>query len=128
MASKIQVRRGLAAQAALVTFDAAEPFFCTDTKEWGMGDGVTVGGIKALVRLIVTATLASAIDFKTVDLTALGLPNPPTLIIPFIYKLDGTKANFTAHPRLGWTATSFTCDFNAALDDATYVLKLLIIP
>ena len=45
MSQKIQIRRGVEAQRALVTPDAGEPLFTTDTRELFIGDGATPGGL-----------------------------------------------------------------------------------
>lgn len=42
--AKIQVRRGLSTELASVTPDAGEPYYITDTKSFGIGDGVALAG------------------------------------------------------------------------------------
>lgn len=44
MSTQIQLRRGTAADASTIVFAVGEPFYCTDTKRFGIGDGVTPGG------------------------------------------------------------------------------------
>ena len=45
MSQKIQIRRGVEAQRALITPDAGEPLFTTDNKQLFIGDGATAGGL-----------------------------------------------------------------------------------
>lgn len=44
MSGKIQVRRGTDAQRITQILDAGEPAYCTDTKQFYVGDGTTFGG------------------------------------------------------------------------------------
>ncbi len=45
MSQKIQIRRGVEAQRALVIPDVGELLFTTDTHELFVGDGATAGGL-----------------------------------------------------------------------------------
>ncbi len=127
MATKIQVRRGIKANSTAVVFDAGEPFFLTDTKEIGMGDGATAGGWLALTRIILSQTLGNAVDLATFDLTSLGLSTAPTMIIPILVKSGSTRLNIKPTGRT-WTSTSYTCDLDGLTDNTDYVVIILIIP
>ena len=45
MSQKIQIRRGVEAQRALITPDVGELLFTTDNKQLFIGDGATAGGL-----------------------------------------------------------------------------------
>jgi hypothetical protein len=128
MATKIQVRRGTKAQVLATVFDAGEPFFCVDTGECGFGDGLTAGGAFCMMKKELSLPVDVGQGSVAVDLTALGLVNPPSNVVPVLFKADGTKATISAEPRLdGLTAQNVNVDFTGDTPDNTYVLKVTVI-
>ncbi len=79
MSQKIQIRRGVEAQRALITPDVGEPLFTTDNKQLFIGDGATAGGLFVgggsasgyVQKIRGTQAIASGADSVTVS--GLGL-------------------------------------------------------
>jgi hypothetical protein len=94
MAQKIQIRRGVEAQRALVTPDAGELLFTTDQKQLFVGDGATAGGwlvgggsAAVVVKHAGTAAIAAGADSVTV--TGLALPSVPAQVLVTVRKHTG---------------------------------------
>ncbi len=133
MSQKIQIRRGVEAQRALVTPDSGELLFTTDDKQLFVGDGATAGGL-----LIGTAggvgyvqkhagTQAIASGADSVAVTGLGLASAPAQVLVTVRKATG-GANLFASVRGGSiTMDGFTADLSAATDAGTYSLDWLVI-
>jgi hypothetical protein len=133
MSQKIQFRRGVEAQRALVTPDAGEPLFTTDTKELFIGDGSTPGGlfmggatgVGFVQKLRGTQAIASGVDAVTVS--GLGLAAAPAQVLVSMRKVTGGQNLFATVRSDSVTSGGFTADLSAATDAATYQLDYLVI-
>jgi hypothetical protein len=134
MSQKIQIRRGVEAQRALITPDAGEPLFTTDNKELFIGDGSTVGGLLVgggssvgyVQKIRGTQAIASAAD--TVTVTGLGLASTPSQVLVTVRKVTGGANLFATVRSDSITANGFTADLSGVTDSATYQLDYLAIP
>jgi hypothetical protein len=133
MSQKIQIRRGVEAQRALVTPDAGELLFTTDNKQLFVGDGATAGGLLVGTGAGVgfvqkhAGTQAIAAGADSVAVTGLGLASAPTQVLVTVRKATG-GANFFASVRGdSITTDGFTADLSAATDAGTYSLDWLVI-
>lgn len=133
MAQKIQIRRGVEAQRPLITPDAGEPLFTTDTKQLFIGDGVTAGGLLvgggAMTGYVQkqrgTQAIASGADAVTV--TGLALAAVPFQVLVSIRKPAGGLNLFATVRDGSITTDGFTVDLSGATDAATYKLDYLLI-
>jgi len=133
MSQKIQIRRGVEAQRALVTPDAGEPLFTTDNKELFIGDGATAGGlfmgggtsVGYVQKFRGTQAIASGVDSVTVS--GLGLATTPSQVLVTVRKLTGGLNLFATVRDDSITTGGFTVDLSAATDAATYKLDYLAI-
>ena len=133
MAQKIQLRRGLDAQRALITPDVGEPLFTTDNKQLFVGDGATAGGILIgggavayVLKLRGTQAIAAAAD--SITITGLGLAAAPAQVLVTVRKQTGGLNLFATVRSDSITAAGFTADLSAATDSANYKLDFLVIP
>ncbi len=133
MSQKIQIRRGVEAQRALVTPDAGELLFTTDNKQLFVGDGATAGGLLVGTGTGVgfvqkhAGTQAIAAGADSVAVTGLGLASAPTQVLVTVRKATG-GANFFASVRGdSLTTDGFTADLSAATDAGTYALDWLVV-
>ena len=133
MAQKIQFRRGLDAQRALITPDVGEPLFTTDNKQLFLGDGASAGGILIgggttgyVLKLRGTQAIAAAAD--SVTITGLGLPTVPAQVLVTVRKQTGGLNLFATVRSDSITTGGFTADLSAATDTANYKLDFLVIP
>jgi len=133
MSQKIQIRRGVEAQRALVTPDAGEPLFTTDNKQLFIGDGTTAGGLLVgggtgvgyVQKICGTQAIASGVDSVTVS--GLGLAAAPGQVLVTVRKLTGGLNLFATVRDDSITTGGFTVDLSAATDAATYKLDYLAI-
>jgi hypothetical protein len=133
MSQKIQIRRGVEAQRVLVTPDAGELLFTTDTKEVFVGDGATVGGVPVsggstagfVQKIRGTQTIAVSVD--TVTVSGLGLASAPGQVLVTMRKLTGGLNLFATVRDDSITTNGFTVDLSAATDAATYKLDYLAV-
>ena len=133
MSQKIQIRRGVEAQRALVTPDAGEMLFTTDNKELFIGDGATVGGLLVgggtgtgyVQRIRGTVAIASGADSVTVS--GLGLGSVPGQVLVTMRKATGGLNLFATVRDDSITTNGFTVDLSAATDAATYKLDYLVV-
>jgi hypothetical protein len=133
MSQKIQIRRGVEAQRALVIPDAGEPLFTTDTLELFIGDGATAGGLLVgggtsvgyVQKIRGTQAIAAGADSAAV--TGLGLAAAPAQVLVTVRKLTGGLNLFATVRDDSITAAGFTVDLSAATDGATYKLDYLAI-
>jgi hypothetical protein len=133
MSQKIQIRRGVEAQRALVIPDAGELLFTTDTKELFVGDGTTAGGLLMgggsnagfVQKIRGTQAIASGADAVTV--TGLGLAATPGQVLVTLRKVTGGLNLFATVRDDSITTAGFTADLSAATDAATYKLDYLVI-
>jgi hypothetical protein len=132
MAQKIQIRRGVEAQRALVTPDAGELLFTTDQKQLFVGDGATAGGwlvgggsAAVVVKHAGTAAIAAGADSVTV--TGLALPSVPAQVLVTVRKHTGGANLFATVRGDSITTGGFTADLSGATDAATYALDYLLI-
>ena len=133
MSQKIQIRRGVAAQRALVTPDVGEPVFTTDTQELFIGDGATPGGL--LVGGVTSAgyvqkfrgTQALASGVNSVTVSGLGLAAMPGQVLVSVRKLTGGLNLFATVRADSITTNGFTADLSGATDAATYALDYLVV-
>ena len=133
MSQKIQIRRGVEAQRALVTPDAGEPLFTTDTKGLFIGDGVTpgglfVGGVTAVgyvQKYRGTVAMASGVDSMTVS--GLGLSAAPAQGLVTVRKPTGGLNLFATVRGDSVTTDGFTVDLSGAPDAGTYQLDYLAV-
>src|ERR1700677_3294401 len=133
MAQKIQMRRGLEAQRALLTPDVGEPLFTTDNKQLFIGDGATAGGLLVgggsavgyVQKYRGTQAIAAAAD--SVAVTGLALPSVPAQVLVTVRKLTGGLNLFATVRDDSVTTGGFTVDLSAATDAATYKLDYLAI-
>jgi hypothetical protein len=133
MSQKIQIRRGVEAQRALITPDAGEPLFTTDNKQLFIGDGATAGGLLVgggsgagyVQKICGTQAIASGAD--TVTVSGLGLASAPGQVLVTVRKLTGGLNLFATLRSDSITTDGFTADLSAATDAATYQLDYLAI-
>ena len=133
MSQKIQIRRGVEAQRALITPDAGEPLFTTDNKQLFIGDGATAGGLLVgggsmtgyVQKFRGTQAIASGVN--TVTVTGLGLAAAPGQVLVTVRKLTGGLNLFATVRDDSVTAGGFTVDLSAATDAATYKLDYLVV-
>jgi hypothetical protein len=133
MSQKIQIRRGVEAQRALVTPDAGEPLFTTDNNQLFIGDGTTAGGLLVgggtgvgyVQKFRGTQAIASGVD--TVTVSGLGLAAAPGQVLVTVRKLTGGLNLFATVRDDSITAGGFTVDLSAATDGATYKLDYLVV-
>jgi hypothetical protein len=133
MSQKIQIRRGVEAQRALITPDAGELLFTTDNKQLFVGDGATAGGLLVggvsltgcVQKICGTQAIASGVDHVTV--TGLGLASTPGQVLVTVRKLTGGLNLFATVRDDSVTAGGFTVDLSAATDAGTYKLDYLVI-
>jgi hypothetical protein len=133
MSQKIQIRRGVEAQRALVTPDAGEPLFTTDNKQLFIGDGATAGGLFVgggssvgyVQKFRGTQAIASGADSVTVS--GLALPAAPGQVLVTVRKLTGGMNLFATVRSDSITTGGFTADLSGITDAATYQLDYLAI-
>jgi hypothetical protein len=135
MSQKIQFRRGVEAQRALVTPDAGEPIFTTDTKQLFIGDGTTAGGVLVtgsgggsgdyVPKLRGSQAIASGADSVTVS--GLGLASAPAQVLVTVKKATGGQNLFATVRGDSVTTAGFTADLSAVTDASTYHLDYLVI-
>ena len=133
MSQKIQIRRGVEAQRALITPDVGELLYTTDNKEVYVGDGTTAGGlfigsgggIGFVQKFRGTQAIASGADSVTV--TGLALPSVPAQVLVTTRKLTGGLNLFATVRDDSITTGGFTVDLSAATDATTYKLDYLAI-
>lgn len=132
MSQKIQIRRGVEAQRALVTPDAGEPLFTTDTKELFIGDGTTPGGLFVgggavgyVQKILGTVALASGVDSVTVS--GLGLSAVPAQVLVTVRKPTGGLNLFATVRGDSVTTGGFTVDLSGATDGGAYQLDYLVV-
>jgi hypothetical protein len=133
MSQKIQIRRGVEAQRALVTPDVGEPLFTTDNKELFIGDGATPGGLfvgggssVGFVRKYRgTQAIASGVD--SVAVSGLGLGSVPGQVLVTVRKATGGLNLFATVRGDSITADGFTVDLCGSTDATTYQLDYLVV-
>jgi Major tropism determinant N-terminal domain len=136
MSQKIQFRRGVEAQRALVTPDLGEPLFTTDTKQLFIGDGATVGGVAVggngggssgffVQKICGTQAITSGADAVTVS--GLGLATVPGQVLVTVRKATGGLNLFATVRGDSITTAGFTVDLSGATDASTYRLDWLAI-
>jgi hypothetical protein len=133
MSQKIQIRRGVEAQRALVTPDAGELLFTTDNKELFVGDGATpggllVGGVTAVAyvqKYRGTVALASGVDSAVVS--GLGLGSIPAQVLVTVRKPTGGLNLFATVRGNSVTTDGFTIDLSGATDATTYGVDYLVV-
>jgi hypothetical protein len=133
MSQKIQIRRGVEAQRALITPDVGEPLFTTDNKQLFIGDGATAGGLLVgggtgvgyVQKFRGTQAMASGVD--SIAVTGLGLPSVPAQVLVTVRKLTGGLNLFATVRDDSVTTDGFTADLSALTDAATYKLDYLAI-
>jgi len=133
MSRKIQIRRGVEAQRALVTPDAGEPLFTTDTKELFIGDGATPGGLFVgggtsvgfVQKYRGTVAMASGVDSVTVS--GLALSAVPAQVLVTVRKATGGLNLFASVRGDSVTTDGFTVDLSGATDAGTYGLDYLVV-
>jgi hypothetical protein len=133
MSQKIQIRRGVEAQRALITPDAGELLFTTDNKQIFVGDGATAGGLLVggggLTGYVqkIRGTQAVAAGADSVTVTGLGLAAAPGQVLVTMRKLTGGLNLFATVRSDSITTDGFTADLSAATDGATYQLDYLAV-
>ena len=133
MSQKIQIRRGVEAQRALVTPDVGEPLFTTDTKQLFIGDGATAGGLLVgggsmtgdVQKVRGTQAIASGVDAVTV--TGMLLASAPSQVLVTVRKVSGGRNLFATVRDDSITTDGFTADLSATTDGATYKLDYLAV-
>ena len=133
MSQKIQIRRGVEAQRALITPDVGEPLFTTDNKQLFIGDGATAGGLLVgggsfpgyVQKIRGTLAIASGVD--TVTVSGLGLASAPGQVLVTVRKLTGGLNLFATVRSDSITTDGFTADLSAATDAASYQLDYLAV-
>ena len=133
MSQKIQIRRGVEAQRALVTPDAGELLFTTDNKQLFVGDGATAGGLLVgggsatgfVQKIAGTQAIAAGVD--SVAVTGLGLASAPAQVLVTVRKVTGGSNYFASVRGDSITTDGFTADLSAATDAGTYQLDWLVI-
>jgi hypothetical protein len=134
MSQKIQIRRGVEAQRALITPDVGEPLFTTDNKQLFIGDGATAGGLLVggassagyVQKISGTKAIASGAD--TVTVSGLGLAAVPGQVLVTMRKVSGGLNLFATVRSDSITTDGFTVDLSGATDTTTYQLDYLAIP
>jgi len=133
MSQKIQIRRGVEAQRALITPDAGELLFTTDEHELFVGDGTTAGGLYmgggAGVGFVqkYRGTQAIAAGADSVTVTGLALPSVPAQVLATFRKLTGGLNMFATVRDDSITTDGFTADLSGVTDAATYKLDYLVV-
>ncbi len=133
MSQKIQIRRGVEAQRALVTPDAGELLFTTDNKQLFVGDGATTGGLLVgggsgtgyVQKHAGTQAIGSGVD--SIAVTGLGLASVPAQVLVTVRKATGGANLFASVRGDSITTDGFTADLSAATDAGTYALDWLIV-
>jgi hypothetical protein len=133
MSQKIQIRRGVEAQRALVTPDAGEPLFTTDTRQLFIGDGATpgglfVGGVTAVgyvQKYRGTVALASGVDL--VSVSGLGLSAVPAQVLVTVRKPTGGLNLFATVRGDSVTTDGFAADLSGATNSAAYEVDYLVV-
>jgi hypothetical protein len=133
MSQKIQIRRGVEAQRALITPDAGELLFTTDNKQLFVGDGATAGGLLVsgssaagyVQKIAGTKAIAAGVD--SVAVTGLGLAAVPAQVLVTMRKATGGSNYFATVRGDSISTDGFTADLSAATDAATYALDYLLI-
>jgi hypothetical protein len=133
MSQKIQIRRGVEAQRALITPDAGEPLFTTDNKQLFIGDGTTAGGLLIgggttvgyVQKFRGTQAITSGADSVTV--TGLALATVPAQVLVTVRKHTGGQNLFATVRDDSITTDGFVADLSAATDASTYKLDFLAI-
>jgi hypothetical protein len=133
MSQKIQIRRGVEAQRALVTPDSGELLFTTDNKQLFVGDGATagghlVGGISGgayVQKICGTQTIASGADSVTVS--GLGLASVPGQVLVTVRKATGGLNLFATVRDDSITTDGFAADLSGVTDGSTYKLDYLVV-
>jgi hypothetical protein len=133
MSQKIQIRRGVEAQRALITPDVGELLFTTDQHELFVGDGATTGGLfmgggtgTGFVQKY-RGTLAITSGADSVTVSGLVLPSVPAQVLVTMRKLTGGLNLFATVRDDSITTGGFTVDLSAATDAATYKLDYLVV-
>jgi len=127
------MRRGVEAQRALVTPDAGEPLFTTDTQQFFIGDGATPGGLFVGGGTAVgfvqkhrgTVVLGSGVDSVTVSGLALGAV--PAQVLVTVRKPTGGLNLFATVRGDSVTTDGFAVDLSGATDAGTYGLDYLVV-
>jgi hypothetical protein len=135
MSQKIQIRRGVEAQRALVTPDVGELLFTTDDHELFVGDGATAGGLFVGGGASVgvgyvqkyRGTQAMAASVNSVTVSGLGLPSVPAQVLVSMRKVTGGLNLFATVRSDSITTAGFTADLSGATDGASYQLDYLVI-
>jgi hypothetical protein len=133
MSQKIQIRRGVEAQRALVTPDVGELLFTTDLHELFVGDGATAGGLLVgggtLVGYVqkIRGTQAIASGAGSVTVTGLGLASAPAQVLVTMRKVTGGLNLFATVRGDSITTGGFTADLSGVTDAASYQLDWLVI-
>jgi len=133
MSQKIQIRRGVEAQRALVTPDVGELLFTTDAKAVYVGDGATAGGLLVSATSSygyvqkVRGTQAIAAGADSVAVTGLGLASVPGQVLVSVRKVTGGLNLFATVRSDSMTMNGFTVDLSAATDAGTYQLDYLVV-
>ena len=133
MSQKIQFRRGIEAQRALVTPDAGEPLFTTDSKQLFVGDGATPGGLFVgggstvgfVQKYSGSQAMASGVDSVTVS--GLGLATVPGQVLVTVRKPTGGLNLFATVRGDSITTDGFIADLSAATNATTYQLDYLVV-
>ena len=133
MSQKIQIRRGVEAQRALVTPDTGELLFTTDLHEIFVGDGATAGGLFVgggtsagyVPKLRGTQAIASGLDAVTVS--GLALASVPAQVLVSVRKASGGLSFFATVRGDTITTAGFSVDLSGITDAATYALDWLVI-
>jgi len=133
MSQKIQIRRGVEAQRALVTPDVGELLFTTDTHELYVGDGATAGGLflgggtgVGFVQKI-RGSQAIASGASTVTVSGLGLAAAPAQVLVTMRKATGGLNFFASVRGDSVTTDGFTADLSGVTDAGTYELDWLVV-
>jgi Major tropism determinant N-terminal domain len=133
MSQKIQIRRGVEAQRALVTPDTGELLFTTDLHEIFVGDGATAGGLFIgggsgtgfVQKLRGTHAIGSGVDF--VEVTGLALAAVPAQVLVSMRKATGGQNLFATVRGDSISTAGFTVDLSGITDASTYQLDWLVI-
>ena len=133
MAQKIQIRRGVEAQRALVTPDAGELLFTTDTHELFVGDGATAGGLLVgggtLLGYVqkIRGTQAIGSGANAVAVTGLALASAPAQVLVSMRKATGGLNLFATVRGDSVSTDGFTADLSGVTDAGTYALDWLVV-
>ena len=118
----------------MVTPDAGEPIYTTDTKNLYIGDGSTPGGVLVsgsgagnfVDKLRGSAAIGSGVD--SVVVSGLTLASAPAQVLVSVRKASSGRMNLFASVRSDSVSTAgFTADLSAMTDASTYVLDYLVI-